>query len=132
MADVYTIFVFCFIFLVLLSPNGFVSVCPGTQAKFACRTIGGALQWKSSSSGFDKIFNDVSNPDSNLGIFRVSVQGVDKNGSEVVAVNSTAVTLDGVQLNDENTTLSCLVTTNFDSVEAILKLAGNNFKGNNY
>lgn len=63
----------------------------------------------------------------------MSVQGVDKNGSEVVEVNSTAVTLDGVQLNDENTTLSCLVTTNFNSVEATLKVAGmRNLLRNNY
>ena len=110
--------------LVTLSPKGIVSVCPGRQAKFTCRTLGGALQWKSSSSGFDKIFNNAANPDSNLGIFRVSVQGVSKNGSEVVEVNSTAITLDGVQLNDDDTTLSCLVTTNFDSVEAVLKVAG--------
>ena len=54
----------------------------------------------------------------------MSVLGVDKNGSKVVEVNSTAITFDGVQLNDENTTLSCLVTTNFNNVEAILKVAG--------
>ena len=113
-------------FLVTLSPKGNVSVCPGRQVKYTCKTIGGALQWKTSSSGFAKIFNNAATPDSDLGIFRVSVQGVHKNGSKVVAVNSTAITLNGVQLNDDGTTLSCLVTTNFSSVEAILKVAGKN------
>ena len=80
--------------------------------------------WKTSGET-EKVINDESQNVSNLGIFRLRVLGVWKQGSTVVEVNSTATTATGVQLKDNNTKLSCIVYgSNFFRRDAFLRVAG--------
>ena len=57
-------------------------------------------------------------------MFCLTVTGVSKEGSTVVEVNSTATTLTGVQLGDDNNTLTCLIDMNFTSKNVTLSVAG--------
>ena len=103
---------------------GNVELCPKENVTFTCRTIGGALLWRTTGEATGRVFNDEAQASSDLGIFRLSVSGVRKEGSTVVEVNSTATTLTGVQPEDDNITLTCLIATNFTSEKATLRVAG--------
>ena len=58
-----------------------------------------------------------------LGIFNLSVVGVLKEGAMVVQVNSTATTLVGVQLSDDNVILECRESPGFTGEQAILRVS---------
>ena len=83
--------------------------------------------WVTSGDIKNLVVNDETQAASNLGIFRLRVLGVWKEGSAVVQVNSTATTFAGVRLEDDNTTLSCMVGSNFSREDAFLRVAGMQF-----
>ena len=86
-------------------------------------TVCAALLWETSTTG-NELINDISDTPGNLGIFHLSVLGVDKQGRKVVGVNSSATTLVGVRLSDDNIKLGCRETANFTGEEALLRVAG--------
>ena len=110
--------------IVFLNPSGNLTVCPNEIATFTCKTWGGALVWVTSGDNTEQVFNVATQASSDLGIFRLSVNGVQINDMMVVDVNSTARTIVGFRLEDDSTTLSCLVGSDFTRKDAVLRVAG--------
>ena len=81
--------------IVFLDPSGNLTVCPNEIVTFTCKTWGGALVWVTSGDNTEQVFNDATQASSDLGIFRLSVNGVQINDMMVVDVNSTARTIVG-------------------------------------
>lgn len=98
--------------------------CPGEIATFTCRTVGAALLWETNTTTQNEIISSISDTPGNLGIFRLSVLGVKEQNDVVVGVNSSATTLVGVRLSDNNIQLRCRETTNFTGEEAVLRVNG--------
>ena len=116
--------VFSSLYEVVLSPTNNVTVCLGANVTFTCRTTGGALLWE--ADNLQVPIDDATDMPGSLGIFRFSVLGVLKEGAMVVEVNSTATTLVGVRLSDDNVMLGCREATNFTrpAEEAVLRVSG--------
>ena len=113
--------------VLLVSDSSKATFCPGEVATFTCRTSGGALLWETSTASDTKIIRSVTDGPVKLGIFRLTVDGVQGDGQTIVeAVNSSATTLVGVRLADDGIRLGCRQTTNFTLDEIILRVAGKN------
>ena len=113
----------CIIHIVELSPTN-VTACLGDYVTFTCRTTGGALLWET-TGGVNVVFDDAKDMPSILGIFNLSVVGVLKDGAMVAEVNSTATTLVGVRLSDDNVMLGCREAPNFTGFDqAVLRVSG--------
>ena len=89
------------------------------------------MLWETSTTGYTKIIRSVTDGPANLGIFRLTVDGVRSmpgagQTSIVEAVNSSATTLVGVRPADDGIRLGCRQTTNFSLDEIILRVAGKN------
>ena len=114
------------LFLVSLVPSGNVTVCPNERPKFVCRTTGGPLLWETTlpAGAVGNLIEDTTITNSILGIFRLSVLDVRKEGNTTVEVNSTATTLIGLRPEDDNTTLRCFLATTFIRNEVTLKVTG--------
>lgn len=70
------------------------------------------------------LFEDVSQPSVNLGIFNVRVITVTKSGATVVEVNSTA-TVSSIQLSHDDVNLLCIESKNFlIKKEAVIVVLG--------
>lgn len=111
-------------FPVSLVPSGSRTFCPGMPASFSCVTKFGALIWRSSSTVRSVLFEDVSQPSVNLGIFNVRVITVTKSGATVVEVNSTA-TVSSIQLSHDDVNLLCIESKNFlIKKEAVIVVLG--------
>ena len=91
-------------------------------------TTGAALLWETNSTTGNEIISDKSDTPGNLGIFHLSVLGVRRQGNVAVEVNSSATTLVGVRMSDNNVKLGCLEATNFTGEEAVLRVAGKDAK----
>ena len=102
-----------------------VTACPGKNVTFTCRTTGGALLWE--ADNLQVVIDDATNMPGSLGIFSFSVLGVLKNGAVVVQVNSTATTLVGVRLSDDNVTLGCREASEFKAEQAVLRVSGEDY-----
>ena len=109
----------------MLSPTDNVTVCLGAHVTFTCRTTGGALHVLWEANGLLVFVDDATDIPGSLGIFSFSVLGVLKEGGMVVEVNSTATTLVGVRLSDDNVMLGCREATGFTGFEqAVLRVSG--------
>ena len=109
----------------MLSPTNNVTVCPGDNVTFTCRTTGGALLWE--ANGLQVVIDDAADMPGSLGIFSFSVLGVLKQGAMVTEVNSTATTLVGVRLSDDNVMLGCREAAQFKAEQAVLKVFGTTY-----
>ena len=70
------------------------------------------------------LFEDVSQPSVNLGIFNVRVITVTKSGATVVEVNSTA-TVSSIQLSHDGVNLLCIESKNIlIEKEAVIVVPG--------
>ena len=109
----------------MLSPTNNVTVCPGDNVTFTCRTTGGALLWE--ANNLQVVIDDAADMPNSLGIFSFSVLGVLKQGAMVVAVNSTATTLVGVRQSDDNVMLGCREATQFKAEQAVIRVSGTTY-----
>lgn len=100
--------------------------CPGSTALFECQTAEGGLLWVTSSTVFNHVFDNPSNPSTReLGIFLLRLDGISllTNGT-VSAVNSTAV-VSNVQPSYNGTTLKCYENADLSMFSrVVLKVAG--------
>ena len=98
--------------------------CPGSTVEYKCQTTEGSLLWEINGTAENYIFHNMTQPQKNLGIFLLRVDGVSVMNGTVLAVNSTAVVSD-VQPSYNGTVLKCLEFANLSMFsEAVLSVAG--------
>ena len=118
----------CIIHLVTLQIAGDASFgnefCPGSTAEYKCQTTEGSLLWEIGGTAENHIFNNKTQPQRNLGIFLLRVDGVSLMNGMASAVNSTALA-SNVQPSYNGTVLKCSEFTNLSMFsEALLRVAG--------
>ena len=98
--------------------------CPGSTAEFECQTTKGSLLWEASSTHANHIFDNVTQPSKELGIYLLHVDEVALTGGMVSAVNSTAV-VNNVQPSYSGTVLKCSENTDLSMFsQTVLRVAG--------
>ena len=118
-----------FVHLVTLQRAGDASFgnqfCPGSTAEYKCQTTEGSLLWEIGGiTAENYIFHNMTQPQKNLGIFLLCVDGVSLMNGTVSAVNSTAV-VSNVQPSYNGTVLKCYEFANLSMFsEAVLRVAG--------
>ena len=98
--------------------------CPGSTAEYKCQTTEGSLLWEIGGTVENHVFHNMTQPQKNLGIFLLRVDGVSVMNGMASAVNSTAV-VGNVQPSYNGTVLKCSEFTDLSMFsEAVLRVAG--------
>ena len=99
--------------------------CPGSAAEYKCQTTKGSLLWEIGGTAQNHVFHSITQPQKNLGIFLLRVDGVSLMNGMVLAVNSTAV-VSNIQPSYNGTMLKCAENADPLSLfrEIVVRVAG--------